>query len=79
MSEIHFSQLIIGKRYKFLWGPYDLLLSGVCVKNTNKNSIADFNNSCDEDGIIANDDGFTASAGPFFPLNTHANHCVHKR
>jgi len=68
MLEIHFSQLIIGKRYKFLWGPNDLLLSGVCVDNTNCHGIADFKISYDENGVIANDDGVTASAGPFFEL-----------
>ena len=78
MLEIPFSELIIGNRYKFLWGPYDILLSGVCIDNTNKNSIADFNNSYHENGSIANDDGLTASAGPFFLLNTDAKHCVHK-
>lgn len=69
MLEIHFSQLVVGKRYKFLWGPYDLLLSGLCVDNTNRYGIADFDNSCHEDGSIANDNGVTASAGPFFPVN----------
>ena len=67
MLEIPFSQLVVGIRYKFLWGPYHLLLSGVCVNNTNINGIADFNNCCHENGSVANDDGITASAGPFFP------------
>jgi hypothetical protein len=67
MLEIPFSQLVVGIRYKFLWGPYHLLLSGVCVDNTNINGIADFNTCCHENGSVANDDGITASAGPFFP------------
>jgi len=79
MSEIPFSQLKLNVRYKFLWGPYDLLLSGVCSDNTNRNSIADFNYSCHEDGSVANDDGLTASAGPFFALNTDPTLCVHKK
>ena len=78
MSEIPFSQLKLNVRYKFLWGPYDILLSGVCVDNTNRNNIADFNNSCYEDGSVANDDGLTASAGPFFALNTDSSLCVHR-
>jgi hypothetical protein len=70
-EEILFSQLVIGERYKFLWGPHDLLLSGVCIVNTNRNGIADFSNSYnEEDKTIVNDDGITASAGPFFLINT---------
>lgn len=70
LSEIPFSQLVVGKRYKFLWGPYDILLSGVCIDNTNKNNIADFNDSRYENGSIANYNGETASAGSFFYLDT---------
>ena len=70
MLEIPFSQLVVGIRYKFLWGPYDLPLSGVCINNKNCNGIADFNNSTHKDGSVANDDGLTASAGPFFNFNS---------
>jgi len=69
MLEIPFSQLVVGKRYKFLWGPYNLPLSGVCVDNTNRHGIADFENSWHEDGSIANYNGVTASAGPFFTVD----------
>ena len=70
MFEIPFEKLVLGKRYKFLWGPYDILLSGVCTVNVNRNVIADFNNSTNEDGTVANDNGLTASAGPFFNFNS---------
>ena len=68
MLEIPFLQLIVGVRYTFLWGPYRIPLSGICVSNTNKNVIADFNTSYHENGSVANEDGITASAGPFFQM-----------
>ena len=69
-KEIPFSQLVEGETYKFVWGPYDLFLSGVFVETDNKNGIADFTDSRHENGLLANDDGETASAGPFFSVNT---------
>ena len=76
-TEIPFSQLVDGKSYTFLWGPYDLFLSGVFVDTGNKNYIADFKdsrhqNGWNPDGYVANDNGHTATAGPFFPKNTRA-------
>ncbi len=76
-SEIDFSQLVDGETYTFLWGPYDLFLSGVFVDTGNKNDIADFKdsrypNGWNKDGCVANEDGHTATAGPFFPKNTRA-------
>ncbi len=69
-TQIPFSELVIGQRYKFLWGPYDIFLSGVCVVNENKNGIADFADSRHENGITANGDGYTASAGDFYSIDT---------
>lgn len=71
-NEIPFSELVVYKRYKFLWGPYNILLSGLCIGNADKNGISEFNDSRYENGCIANDNGYTVSFGPFFPLNTHS-------
>jgi len=68
--EIPFSQLVDGETYRFLWGPYHIFLSGVFVETDNKNNIADFTNSRHENGLLANDDGETATLGPFFSINT---------
>lgn len=73
-SEIDFSQLVDGETYTFLWGPYDTFLSGVFVDTGNKNGIADFRdsrhlNGWHPDGYVANDNGNTATSGPFFPKN----------
>ena len=69
-TEIPFSQLVDGETYKFLWGPYDIFLSGIFVETEKNKNIADFTNSRHENGLLANGDGETATAGPFFSVNT---------
>jgi hypothetical protein len=78
MTEILFNQLIIGESYLFLWGPNDLVLTGVCVDNMNRHGIATFTNSHWMDNGKEINAGETASAGPFFPVPTNKVHCIHE-
>ena len=72
MKEISVNDLIVGVKYNFLWGPNNLLLSGIFVEK-NAIGIADFNNARDKFGNVANVDENgneigVATAGPFFIL-----------